>query len=335
MFLLKKIGKYSCIGRTSKFSLNRSIKSASHQHQCTEESNSSRLQAQLQVIGSGASDQPSSVILRVSNKLYLFNCGEGIKRYCQNAQVNFKKISNVFFTQSKWNCIGGIISLIFMTFTNSRAPPKFHGPSDLETIFKRMIHLSALSHLFKHNFSSNVFTSNQRYEDRGVAIEPIELKSNNDIAVIYMCKIKRTRGSYSLRKFLDLNVPNEYLNKLLRNEDVILHDGTVIASADIRAPDRPEVNFLCKFATGILTVFLVFISEFYLIISVIDVPSHGFLPNLKCIEKLKDFLAETEATGVEVIVHFTPQNIFNTEEYQHLVHAIGAKRQLVVNDQNK
>lgn len=249
MFLFGKLCTAGLQRRSSIFSVRRSIKSALHANairQNTVNSDVDRSQAHLQVIGSGAPDQPASVILRVSNMSYLFNCGEGIKRYCQDSRVNFKKISNVFFTQSKWQCIGGILNLIFMTFTHSRPPPQFHGPNSLETVFKRMIYLSSKSFLFKHNFTSDVFTSNQRYEDKRIAIEPIELQSMSDTAVIYLCKIKEARGSYSLRKFLDRNLPNHLLPKLLRDEDVTLDDGTIVAAADIRMPDRPEVVFMCR-----------------------------------------------------------------------------------------
>lgn len=67
----------------------------------------------------------------------------------------------------------------------------------------------------------------------------------------------------------------------------------------------------------------------------IDVPNDGFLPVLEANEKLKNLLDEFKSTGIEVIVHFTPQNIFNTEIYQHFVRRVGAKRQLIVNDRNK
>lgn len=67
----------------------------------------------------------------------------------------------------------------------------------------------------------------------------------------------------------------------------------------------------------------------------IDVPNARFLPDLRCNKKLQHLLDETKPTGIEVIVHFTPQNVFDTEEYQHLIRTIGAKRQLIINDRNK
>lgn len=67
----------------------------------------------------------------------------------------------------------------------------------------------------------------------------------------------------------------------------------------------------------------------------IDVPNDGFLTTLESNDKLKNLLNEVKPTGIEVIVHFTPENVLNTEKYQQLVQRVGAKRQLIANDRNK
>lgn len=64
-------------------------------------------------------------------------------------------------------------------------------------------------------------------------------------------------------------------------------------------------------------------------------PNDGFLQDLTSTEKMQRVLDETKATGIEVIVHFTPQNVFNTEQYQHFMRTMDAKRHLIANDRNK
>lgn len=257
MFFLGKIRRDCLKCRLPIFHVHQMPKSVSHKNRIRQQTQtiSNISPAQLQVIGSGAADQPASVILRVFDKLYLFNCGEGIKRYCQDSQINFKKITNVFFTQSKWHCIGGIINLAYMTFAHSDRPPNFHGPQNLQPIFQRMVRLSSQASAVQKHFTSDIFTSNQRYEDDRIVIEPIELKSQMDTTMIYMCKIKGRRGYYSLQKVKELvhfGVPVEALPKLLRGEDVTLDDGRIIASDDLRQPDLLEIVFMRKFTqTGI------------------------------------------------------------------------------------
>lgn len=341
MFLFGKIRGYCLKCRLPILHVHQIAKSISHENHRRQKAQtiSNISPAQLQVIGSGAADQPASVILRVYNKLYLFNCGEGIKRYCQDSQINFKKITNVFFTQSKWNCIGGIINLVYMTFAHMQRPPNFHGPQNLQTIFQRMICLSSQTAAVHKYFTSDIFTSNQQYEDDRVVIEPIELQSQSqmDITVIYLCKIKRRRGNYSLQKASDRSIPIEALPKLLRGEDVTLDDGRIITSNDLRLPDMPEIVFMCKFIKTNKDKFSVIFKGKLIFwqISVIDVPNDGFLPALETNEKLKNLLEQTKSTGIEVIVQFTPQNVMNTSQYQHFLRKIGAKRQLIANDRNK
>lgn len=67
----------------------------------------------------------------------------------------------------------------------------------------------------------------------------------------------------------------------------------------------------------------------------VDLPNRAFLPTVQCNDKLHRLLDDIKPTGVEVIVHFTPEIVFNTEEYQQFIRTIGPKRQLIANDRNR
>lgn len=199
----------------------------------------------LQVIGSGAADQPAIIALNGVDKCYLFNCGEGIGRHCQEANINLTKISNIFFTQSKWNCIGGVTSVIFATVAFAGYPPKFHGPKNLPKIIQRMIFLSSLGGLFKHRFEEGTFFTTERFEDNKIVVQPIALNCENETAMLYVCKVKARPGGFSLKKSVEKNVPAALLPKLYNGEAVTLDDGTVVKSTDVRFPDMPEANMIC------------------------------------------------------------------------------------------
>lgn len=68
---------------------------------------------------------------------------------------------------------------------------------------------------------------------------------------------------------------------------------------------------------------------------VLDVPHKGFLKDLATNETLKSLLKQTKSTGVEVVVHFTPNAVFTSLCYQYCIENINPKRNLVVNDSNK
>lgn len=199
----------------------------------------------LQVIGSGAADQPAIVALDGHDKCYLFNCGEGIGRHCQEAKIHLKKISNIFFTQSKWHCLGGVTSPIFTTIALDGYPPKFHGPKNLPTIIQRMIFLSSLGHLFKHRFTEETYFTTERFEDNKIVVQPISLHCGNETTMLYVCKVKERKGGFSLQKSVDKNVPAALLAKLFNGESITLNDGTVVEPVDVRFPDMPEVNMIC------------------------------------------------------------------------------------------
>lgn len=202
--------------------------------------------AHLQVLGSGGADQPGSVILQAVDTRYLFNCGEGIGRMSKNAGISLKNIDHAFFTQSKWNCIGGITSVIFSTIASSGYPPTFTGPDNLQKIFQRMSFLSTVGGTFKHRFTDDLFKC-ERFEDHKIVIEPIELKNLKDSAIIYVCKLKECRGGFSLKKSLDKNVPPHLLGNLHQGESITLVDGTVVNPNEVRNEDWPETYFISEF----------------------------------------------------------------------------------------
>lgn len=249
MFLFKKSIECYSKRNSPMFLVHRTLKMSFRKKFIgrTRDRSSDAYDAHLQVIGSGAPDQPSSVILNTPTKNYLFNCGEGVSRCCHDLKLSLKKVNHCFFTQSKWKCIGGVTTIIFMTIASSGFPPTFHGPSGLQKIFQRMIFLSSLGGLFKHRFNSETFRTTQTVENDGIVIECAELTHDQETAIVYLCKLKALSGKYSLRKSVDKNVPVEMLRNLYRGENVTLNDGTVITPADVQHANMPEVFIMCEY----------------------------------------------------------------------------------------
>lgn len=151
----------------------------------------------LNIIGSGAPVELSSVLLSTSNNdNYLFNCGEECFRFLVNQNCKISNINNIFVTQAKWNCIGGIsiLSKCIHDITNNL--PRYHGPSKLYKCIKRILCLSILSEL---DFKPVDCNTNNYYEDDTIRIDFItiklldsisdQLRDENDV-LIYNCKLK-------------------------------------------------------------------------------------------------------------------------------------------------
>lgn len=193
----------------------------------------------LKVIGSGAPDQPASVVVYAKNKGYLFNCGEGIIRQCQDAQITMKNIDHVFLTQSKWNCIGGLVNVVTEKMYQSGYPPTIHGSKDLPEIVQRITNFS-LKGVFESRLNPKPFSSSKRFEDDAIKIRSVKLKCLNDRAYVYVCMLKASKGKLSLKKSVEKNVPAALLEQLSRGENAILDDGTLISCDEVRDRDMPD-----------------------------------------------------------------------------------------------
>lgn len=102
----------------------------------------------LKIIGSGSVGESPSVCLSTSNnEKYLFNCGEDCQRLLTDQDEQISRIKHIFITQTKWNCIGGILYICRNVNNTQGWLPKLHGPKQLYKCIKRILCLSTLSEL--------------------------------------------------------------------------------------------------------------------------------------------------------------------------------------------
>lgn len=151
----------------------------------------------LSIIGSGSPVELSSVLVSTSNdENYLFNCGEECFRFLNNQNCKISNIKNIFVTQAKWNCIGGVSILSKWIYDITKNLPRYHGPKKLYKCIKRILCLSILSEL---DFKPIDCNTNKYYEDDTIRIDFIPIRLNNPIStslrdendvLIYNCILK-------------------------------------------------------------------------------------------------------------------------------------------------
>lgn len=206
----------------------------------------------LQAIGTGANDQPSTLCLRTPNRSYLFNCTENSGRYFRANGLSFSCVEHIFFTQSKWNNIGGIPAILFGVLSKSGHFPTFHGPPKLFGIIKELSTLSMVGNAFKATLTPKIIDSMKSFEDECIRIDSVEFSkrnnsiSNTDVVFTYVCKIKSKPASFSLEKSAEKNVPPELLKKIFDGEDITLEDGTIVKAVDVHHPPAPDKYFMGK-----------------------------------------------------------------------------------------
>lgn len=201
----------------------------------------------LRAIGTGAVDQPSTALLSTRSNCYLFNCTENTSRYLYANEVSPSRINHIFITQSKWNCIGGLTTIIFNVLAKCGQYPQFHGPETLFKITQRLTFLSSVGGMFKRNFKPDNFNSSDFFENDEIRVDFVKLKNGDDCVYGYICKVKANRGTFSLEKSVARNIPaGELLLKIFNGEEITLEDGTIVKPDEVRHQSFAEKYFMGK-----------------------------------------------------------------------------------------
>lgn len=139
-----------------------------------------------------------------------------------------------------------------------------------------------------------------------------ELQKKSNCSVAYICTLKKRPGTLDLAKCVELGVkPGPLLGQLKNGQDVVLPDGSLVLSKDVKTPDDPGPVFI-----------------------VLDVQDPSYL-------KESDFQAyfDNETNPPEniptLIVHFTPAHVFHNPTYRGFMSKFGSStRHLVLNELN-
>ncbi|XP_055386700.1 ribonuclease Z, mitochondrial [Condylostylus longicornis] len=324
----------------------------------------------LQVLGNGSSSAPAVVYLFTDQNRYLFNCGEGTQRLAHEHKTKLSRLEHIFMTRTSWDRLGGLPGLT-LTVQDSGVPNlTLHGPPGLDEIFRGMERFVVLKDL---KVSTVNYENGGDFEDQVMTVKCIPLKidkyeNNNDakssdlkeeipeiddtdyyeyenkkkderqspisinvknissenyqrreefMTCAYICKLKPKPGSLNLEKCVDKGVPpGPLLGQLKNGFDVELPDGTIVKSDDVRAPTDPGPVFIF-----------------------IDVPNEDYLVALeKQANCFEDYQAksENEDNKAILIIHFTPQNIIQTEAYKKFMMKFpNTTQHLILNSSNR
>lgn len=160
----------------------------------------------LNIIGSGSVGESPSICLSTSNnEKYLFNCGEDCQRLLFDQDEQISRIKHIFITQTKWNCIGGILYICRIINNTQGWLPKLHGPKHLYKCIKRILCLSTLSELDFKPIDCNWknFFENDALRIDFISIKPNEnaLGNRSNEVLVFVGKSK-AQSSESMTQFM-------------------------------------------------------------------------------------------------------------------------------------
>ncbi|OQR78310.1 zinc phosphodiesterase-like [Tropilaelaps mercedesae] len=266
----------------------------------------------LQILGNGCPGGPRSVYVFTDTSRYLFNCGEGTQKLCQENKIKMPKTKHLFFTSPRWENIGGLIGYL-LTLQDTGVPGlEINGHKSIMELFqitRNFISLNLIN-LTRHDeseFSDDVMkvqyvilnkSSNctgMEATTKRVRLE--ELAISNDAVISYICKPHPKPGKLSPQRCTEMGVPSGPLfAKLKAGEEVTLDDGRVVRPTDVLGQDERAPIFI-----------------------ILECPSECYLDALLNADEFRPHQVldgVSEADMASLIVHMTPKNVFDTAKYQ-------------------
>ncbi|XP_074649588.1 zinc phosphodiesterase ELAC protein 2-like isoform X2 [Tubulanus polymorphus] len=269
----------------------------------------------LQVVGSGGRGAPKSVVLTTEQHKYLFNCGECTQRIFTEHKMKPSRLEHIFITHRNWQNIGGLLGMALTLQANNVPHITIHGPDSVEKVVMYTRGFAELQ--FMKLSKSEV--SDKEYKDHALSIEYLPIHSHKisnsetslsneesgpdekrrkvpdaadlDMAVSYICRPTLFPRKMDIEKCKELGVPFGPLVGQLKNGNVInMPDGRVIQPDDVLSPQPVSYPFL-----------------------IVDCPNEHFLSNFTSCERWNELVSEEP----QLIVHFTPHSLINTEKYQN------------------
>ncbi|XP_065832399.1 zinc phosphodiesterase ELAC protein 2-like isoform X2 [Oscarella lobularis] len=307
----------------------------------------------LQIVGSATGDSFPSIMLISDRQRYLFNCGEGLQRFCTEHRVRLAKIKHVFFTRLIWERLGGLPGL-GLTLRESGASEgiTLHGPQPLTRFVQATRHFlyKGVAHYKNEEFMEDLDKSLSNDDDRGILFPPPCLE--DDIVTLWPIVTdglkltaaattddddeddeKSVRKTTSKRKqYTDYAI--SYIGKLADVRGKFLPN----KAKALGVPMGPAFSRLTKGETVTLndgtqvnpsdcmeqpspgpTFFI------------IECPSENHWSQLVSNKMLIRYAKEKNAT---VAVHITPHSLFSSSQYQEwLVASFGSCQHIVINEQ--
>ncbi|XP_022651971.1 zinc phosphodiesterase ELAC protein 2-like [Varroa destructor] len=266
----------------------------------------------LRVFGNGCVGGPRSVSVVVGNSRYLFNCGEGTQKLCQEYGVKMSDVRTLFFTSPTWENIGGILGYMLTVQSCGMHEFEICGHSDIMKIFEITEPFANFNgiKLTRHNkldfsdslisIQSVIFNKSNSCDTSDSIINENEVSEDiipNDAVIGYICKPYKQPKKLNLYRCVELRVPpGPPFMKIKAGEEVVLDDGRVIKPDDVFCLDSCAAVFI-----------------------ILECPAEEYIDSfLKAKEfspyQLGENAAQYDDTGV--IVHMTPKKIFDSPKYQ-------------------
>lgn len=268
--------------------------------------------ADIQLVGADCDNFSPSVLVTSGGVSHLFNCSEGMQRYCYANKVKLANLENVFITNFSWDRISGLLGLL-LTLQDLGVPQvDIYSSSSFQDYFestKKFMSFYTGMKCTSHGCSTGTIQKN------GITVQPILINPSkvtadlkkaklNPQLVAYVCRLPNVLGSLDPQKCKDLKVPvGPKLALLKAGQDIELKDGTVVRSSQVCGPPKVGMRFI-----------------------ILECPTLSELDNLVTSPELRASIQpenDPDNQNVELVVHFSPEEVTSKRQYQDWLNVFG------------
>lgn len=203
----------------------------------------------LHILGCGSAKpslvhQPSAQMLRLREKCFLLDCGEGIQTQLLRYRVPIGSLHRIFITHLHGDhCLGlpGLLST--MSLQQLRFPMHIYGPKGIDKYVKFITEMFCPddterfhAHVVDHKVPSVVF------QDRSITVEAVPLLHRIE-TVGYIFR-EAPKARHLNRPMADFHkVPMSWYGRLKAGEDYVSPEGKVVSNSVLTKDPRPPFTY--------------------------------------------------------------------------------------------
>lgn len=249
----------------------------------------------LQILSTSSLDSSPSVLLCADGERIVFNAGEGWQRLCVESGVKVSKCDTVCVTHLAPEAVGGLPGYFLTVSDSGLSKLTVCGPPGLKSFVDATRHFMQRDKL-TIDVDEVGLTKKSIFDIKTVLVEdivsrsaapPKRARSVGKSCASYVCRMPAVLGKFDVAKAKALGVPQGPLyGKLKNGESVTLSDGSIVRPEEVVGPSR---------AGGSCAVVQCL--------------------SVDMIDSLASALQELFVNPVDCVVHMTPGQVAESEEY--------------------